>query len=327
MKKYLLGLILGAISLCAEPFSFIAMGDTPYSTKEELRLKAKVIGAIQEYNPPFLAFYGDLKGGGEPCTDELLKARHEMFMGILPDRVFYTPGDNEWTDCDRSFLSIQFSELERLSYLKELFYSNPLNLPDSWKYETQPNYVENARWMKGGIMFVTLHMVSTNNGRQEILKDDIELALSMVDARDQANRVWMEQSFKSALKQNAKALVIITQADVTAGDGAGLCTGDNRMQCDAFKRFRSEIRYEAKGFANRGEEPRPVLLVHGDTNPYCMDKKFGGKKAPNLWRLNSYGDFTSPADATVITVDVDNKKNPFKAKTLIGNEKPAMVCK
>lgn len=326
MFIYFIALFTITISLLAQPFSFIAMGDTPYSSTEEELIKSEIIDSIRDYNPPFLAFYGDLKGGGESCTDSLINARHDMIMGILPNRVFYTPGDNEWTDCDRAFLDKPFSELERLDYLKRVFFSKPMNLPSNWDYASQPNYSENARWMQDGVMFVTLHMVSTNNGRIDILKDDIELALSMVDARDQANRVWMSEAFDMAIKANAKAVVIITQADVTSADGAGLCRANNRMQCDAFKSFRQQIRFEAKHFAKRGENRRPVLLIHGDTNPYCLDKSFGGKDAPNLWRLNAWGDFTSPADATIVTVDTNNTLTPFSARTLLGKKAPSDGC-
>ncbi len=324
---YFISMFFLSIALYAQPFSFIAMGDTPYSDVEDKRIKSEIIGAIRDFNPPFLAYYGDIKSGAESCTDELLQERHSMIMGILPNRVFYTPGDNEWTDCDRTFLDQPYSELERLDHLRKLFFPTSMDLPSSWNYSSQPNFPENARWMQDNIQFVTLHMVSTNNGRIDILKDDIEAALSLVDARDHANRVWMSRSFKAANDSNATAIVIITQADVTAGDGAGLCQGTNRMKCDAFKAFREQIRYEAKNFSNKKGEKLPVLLVHGDTYDYCLDKSFGKDTAPNLWRLNSWGDFQDPADATVITIDPQNTSSPFSAKTLLTNVVPKNMCK
>ncbi|MCI5143791.1 MAG: hypothetical protein D3909_19115, partial [Candidatus Electrothrix sp. ATG1] len=78
----------------------------------------------------------------------------------------------------------------------------------------------------------------------------------------------------------------------------------------------------ARKFAERGKARRPVLLLHGDTYPFCMDKDFGGPQAPNLWRLNAWGDFKTPADATVVTVQAESPQQPFAAETLLGHEKP-----
>ncbi len=100
------------------------------------------------------------------------------------------------------------------------------------------------------------------------------------------------------------------------------------MSRDAFLSFRDNLRLNARNFPKRkrGEARRPVLLVQGDTNPYCMDKDFGGQQAPNLWRLNAWGDYQNPADATVITVRADDRQNPFAAQTLLGQKVPAARC-
>jgi len=305
---------------------FIAIGDTPYSADEEQHLRQEVMKAIQAAAPPFLVLHGDLQGGAESCSDALLIERKELFFSLLPDRVFYTPGDNEWTDCDRSFLDAPVSELERLDRLRHLLFSEPPSLPENWQYARQSNFPENARWIYDGVFFITVHLVSTNNGRMDIQLDDIEAALALVEARDQANRVWMRESFAAALKADAKAMVIITQADVTGPDAEGPCTAMNRMNCDAFQNFRENLLRNARKFTKRGEDRRPVLLLHGDTNPFCMDKEFGGTQAPNLWRLNAWGDFKAPADATVVTVQPGNPHQPFRAETLSGHEHPDEKC-
>jgi hypothetical protein len=292
-----------------DAMQFIAIGDTPYSEEEKQRLDGEIAAAIKAAAPPFVVHHGDLKGGAETCTEDLLTERRDFVYGLLPGRVFYTPGDNEWTDCDRSFLESPVSELESLDLLRRLFFAELLDLPESWQYARQANFPENARWFRDGVLFMTVHLVSTNNGRMEIQLDDIEAALALVDARDQANRVWMEKSFAAALKADAKAVVIVTQADVTSPDAEGPCTAINRMNCDAFQNFRENLQRNARKFAKRGEARRPVLLLHGDTNAYCMDKKYGGTRAPNLWRLNAWGDFKAPADATVVTVQPGDGQN------------------
>ncbi|MDH3972846.1 MAG: hypothetical protein OEV42_01085 [Deltaproteobacteria bacterium] len=315
-----------AVAKSQSEMSFIAIGDTPYSEKENERIKKVISKAIKVARPPFVVHYGDLKSGEEACTEELLTERRNDVYSLLPGRVFYTPGDNEWTDCDRAFLKHPVSELGKLDFLRQLFFRKPLDLPESWLYARQPNFPENARWMKDGVFFMTVHLVSTNNGRIEILKDDVEAALSMVDARDHANRVWMEESFDAALKAGAKAMVIVTQADVTSPDAAGPCTATNHMHCDAFQSFRDNLRLNSRDFGERNKPRKPVLLLHGDTNPYCMDKEFGGKLAPNLWRLNAWGDFQAPADATVVTVKPESKQTPFVAETLLEHKVPVDGC-
>ncbi len=337
MKKtaLLFSIIAGLTSGCAiaqqqdsqSAMRFIAIGDTPYSEKEQLRLQQEIAPAIKSAGVPFVVHYGDIKGGSETCAKELLTRRRDEVLNLLPGRVFYTPGDNEWTDCDRASLQQPVSELASLDFLRQLFFSQPVNLPESWQYARQPNFPENARWMQDGVMFITVHLVATNNGRREILQDDVEAALALVEARDQADRVWMQESFAAALQADAKAAVLVTQADVTAQDAGGPCTAANRMNCDAFLSFRDNLRLNARNFAKRGDAARrPVLLVHGDTNPYCMDKDFGGRQAPNLWRLNAWGDYQDPADATVITVQLGNRQQPFAAQTLIEKKTPAEQC-
>lgn len=321
-----LGCFVAPIHAARADLTFIAIGDTPYSSAENEQIQGSLTQAIQSAHLPFVVHYGDLKGGGESCSEALLRERQDDIYNLSASPVFYTPGDNEWTDCDRSYLESRASELEMLDLVRQLFFGEPMDLPESWAYTRQANFPENARWMYNDVLFTTIHLVSTNNGRQEILLDDIEAALALVDARDQADRVWLNEAFDTALDVGARAVVIITQADVTAPDAGGTCTPYNRMNCDAFDSFRQNLVLNASNFADRGQPRRPVLLIHGDTNPYCWDKTLGGELAPNLWRLNAWGDYQSPADATVITVQTDKANKPFKAETLLGGQEPAKSC-
>ena len=80
--------------------------------------------------------------------------------------MVYTPGDNEWTDCwqDRAG---RFDPLERLALLRARFFAGPTSLgrrPMPLLRQAAPT-VENARWMQDGMLFVTLHVPGSNNGR------------------------------------------------------------------------------------------------------------------------------------------------------------------
>jgi len=314
-------LSLNAFANQKNSISFLAIGDTPY-TKEELHdLKNKIIPAMQKSNYPFVVVYGDILSGRESCTNELLITRLNTFYNIKKSRVFYTPGDNDWTDCDRSNKNKPFSEIERLNYIRAFIASHKPYLPKKWKYKRQKELIENASWFYKGIQFATLHMVSTNNARTQILKDDKNKALDEVDYRDKKNLQWLNSTFKDAKENNAQAVIFISQADITKSKAKNSCTKQNRTNCNPFKNFNNHLRQKAKQFQ------KPILFLHGDSNPYCFDKKFGKDMASNLWRLNSWGDYKEYADATAVKFNPHNKNNPFEAHTLSSNELPKNSCK
>ena len=68
------------------------------------RRKAGVPNLIADMNAQRLAFSvhdGDLKqGSGSPC-DEALCNRSLGYFNALEAPAMFTPGDNDWTDCDR----------------------------------------------------------------------------------------------------------------------------------------------------------------------------------------------------------------------------------
>jgi hypothetical protein len=185
--------------------------------------------------------------------------------------VFYTPGDNDWTDCDRPATGQPASELERLDFLRQLFFGKPLDLPPDWAYARQSGFPENARWMLDRVVFSTVHIVGTNNGRVDIDKDDVEVALSLVDDRDAANLDWIAQAFAVAKSAQANAIVISTHADLTKNSSRPPCSEKHQSKCDAYAIYRDHLIQHAAGFAG------PVLLIHGDTPHYCLDKAFGGR--------------------------------------------------
>lgn len=313
-----------ATAAAAEGPRFLVFGDTPYTEAQIEILRDTVAPAIQAAGISFLIHFGDIKGSGEPCTDGLIRARYLQLMDFIPGRVFYTPGDNEWTDCDRPNKKHPdkkqvFPEVERLEFLRGLILSKPLNLPPDWHYATQTDFPENARWTQGNVMFATIHIVGTNNGRKQILLDDIETTLDLVDARDAANTVWLEAAFDAADKAGSGAMVIAIQADVTDIAGGPPCGASVRIQCDGFAVFRDELLRHAAGFK------KPVLLIHGDTSPFCLDEKFGGNTAPALWRLNALGDY-SEVDATAISVQLGDPDEPFRIAPMMTGGSVAKTC-
>ncbi|PHQ69592.1 MAG: hypothetical protein COB93_07670 [Sneathiella sp.] len=300
-------------------FSFLVLSDVPYTAKEDFTLRQTIVPAVQKDDTPFVIHLGDMKNSKIPCTEELLAGRRDQIFSLHPGRVFYTPGDNDWTDCDRTQINYRYSELNRLDLLRRLFYGKPLKLPKEWAYGRQSLYPENMRWIHNGVVFATVHLVATNNGREEILLDDVDLALTLVDARDRANILWLEKAFETARNTNAPAIIIATQADVTKFKYPSKCTILRRQKCDAFATFKTSLKALSAAYR------KPVLFIHGDTNPYCLDKDFGGSRAPNLWRFNSTGDYAL-VDAAKISVHPKKPADPFTFTSLVQNIVPAEGC-
>jgi hypothetical protein len=92
-------------------------GDVPYSEPQE---SAGVPNLIEHLNRSGLAFsvhVGDIKGGSSRC-DDVVYARFEGYLEALRSPAIYTPGDNDWTDCDRPAAGGYDSE-ERLRFIRE----------------------------------------------------------------------------------------------------------------------------------------------------------------------------------------------------------------
>lgn len=314
MRRLLLlaGLLGLALPAEAQPVRFVAFGDMPYCRPaapeacgaEEGRV-ARLMGRINAARPAFSIFVGDTKGGAELCTDDkLLRALSWMTLADHP--LVYTPGDNEWTDCwqDRAG---RYDALERLALLRQRFFAEPRSLgrrPMPLVRQVAPT-VENARWLRDGILFVTLHVPGSNNGRPAEPGEPGaaglprgEAAMAEFRLRDAANRAWLAESFAAA--PEARGAVIALQADLFFRQvcGQGYDSG--------YRAIREAIARQAADFG------RPVLLINGDSHVFVHHEPLEG--APNLTRLQVPGD--ADVQAVVVTFD-PAAETPFRFE-LIG---------
>jgi len=276
--------------------TFIVLGDMPYNVWEDIALTApygSVAQAIQAIDPPVVVHYGDLKTSGIDCRDSLLTARQVQIAKLHPNRIVFTPGDNDWTDCDRNLLRNRFDEVERLDFLRTLFY---------------------AMWSINNLMMGTIHLVSTNNGRKEILIGDVEATLDAVDERDALNLAWLTQLFESANETDGLALIF--HADIYLPGRLSPCTPYNRSDCDGYHQIRDAIETMSLSYG------KPVLVIHGDTTAYCFNQP--SQEATNLWHLNGPGDF-KVFDIAQVSFN-PSEAEPFSAVTLMEGLTPPEVC-
>ncbi|MFM5980133.1 MAG: hypothetical protein ACKO9I_06220 [Sphaerospermopsis kisseleviana] len=268
---------------------------------------------------PFVIHLGDLGRPQEACSDAWLEKSQTFWKNEIVKPVFYTPGDNDWTDCDRENLKVRQSELERLNAIRRVLFSQPKSVNPEWRYEQQSSLPENETWFYKGVRFVTQHIVSTDNGRTEIFLDDPQTVEKLTDARDKENEIWLDHAFDLAKNSDTSAIVVATQLDPFAPDGS---TGDVYSRClnnHAYKGFCEQLETLA------AKLDKPVLLLHGDTNAYCFDQPFPVAKTPKLWRLNAPGDF-KVIDASLISFDPTSSAQPFKVTGLLSGQVPPQVC-
>ena len=280
----------------AARFEIGLIGDAPYTAPEEARMR-KVIQAMNASDLAFVVHVGDLHaeaGRGEPatCTEAMLADRKAMLQASRHPVVF-TPGDNDWTDCHTGTPSVD--PLARLSAIRRAFYAEGHTLGQkTFPVKRQgggaahQKFVENLMWERDGILFVTLHMVGSNNNLGRSPESDAEHA-----ERNAANLAWMKQAFEAAEQGKHKAVVIFTQANPffeerwSAGRRSANRIAHPPARTSGFRAFLVALELEVAAFE------RPVLFVHGDTHYFRVDKPLfdtaSGRILENLTRVESFG--------------------------------------
>lgn len=288
-------LTLGACAH-AEKFEFAAIGDMPYGPREKAYPPYEnLISLINQRKPAFTIHVGDIKSGGMPCTDEEFE-RQLGFFNRFESALVYTPGDNEWTDCH--YPQPAFEPIERLAKLRQMFFATSNTLgqhpfavqrqSDTPGFET---YRENVRFERAGILFVTLHVVGSNNNFE--IRD--LKAVAEFKARDAANIAWIRAAFERAKAMDARALVVALQADPFEAKSKWTDFPTNSG-------FTASIGETLLPLAEAWG--KPVLFIHGDSHRFVVDRPFKNehdKPIPNIVRLEVFG--APDVHAVRVTVD------------------------
>jgi hypothetical protein len=306
------------------PFQFALIGDTRYNDEGSAHFGPMRDEINQDRKLKWVVHVGDILGG-TPCSDELHYERLADFQAFMMPFI-YTPGDNEWTDCHYSFLG-GFNPIERLDRLREIFYPVPgMSLGHSpIKVDTQASeagfeqYVENVRFVRGGIVFVTVHMVGSRNGLEpwnrsfgpgtaydptDTVATPRQDRLDEVAARIAAGVDWLDKAFQLANEIDSPGVFIVSHAN------PGFITRFETAPVDeGFIDWQAAIRKHAVNFR------RPVVLAHGDTHTARIDKPLTAPTVPvvpaapnpafveNFTRVETFGF----PDTHWIRVNVDPK--------------------
>lgn len=282
-----------------QAFEFGLIGDQQYDKKSEAKFP-HLMSELNQSDLAFVVYVGDFRAGrAGPCSDELFDRRKEEFHASKHPFI-YTPGDNEWTDC-HSGRAGGYDPVERLAKLRKVFFQGDQSLGQCTlqltRQSNDPKYAkfrENVRWTHGGVVFVTLHVVGSNNNLGRTPDGDAEYT-----ERNTANLVWMKQAFDLARSGGSKAIVIFIQANPNfeslfprsrmflALRTLGLKRSDRRKHIKTLQEEGSEIRKQS-GYSDflkalKTETVafgKPVVLMHGDSHYFRIDKPIF-EKDPN----------------------------------------------
>jgi hypothetical protein len=285
-----------ATTASAAPLRFFAVGDLPNSSTEAERL-ARLLALAAAEEPAFIVHVGDIKGGGQPCTDARNRAIAELFRA-QPVPMVYTPGDNEWTDCHR-LTAGRLDPLARLESLRRMFFADAAVLHNGGLGLTAPDprLPENAWFIRDEVLFVVLHIVGSNNGWQPRNPP----GHAEFEARSRANRALLDQALAAGQGAGARAVVLIFHANPRF-------ERPNKPGYLAFKQDLARLLAHFDG---------PVLVIHGDTHSFKLDRPLRdpatGAPIARLQRLEVPG---SPVVAGVwVSVDPDADE-VFSVRTL-----------
>ena len=177
-----------ATPAAAEPFSFVALGDTTYARPADDALYRKLIEAINNGKPAFSIHVGDTKGHGD--CGRAFQESERRFFDLYQAPVFYAPGNNEWADCWKANRG-SADPTEILELMREVFWSEPrasargatAGAPGR-RTAGFAEFAENARWTYGGATLRDAQPGGTYNN-QELR---VETYWREFVRREQANR-------------------------------------------------------------------------------------------------------------------------------------------
>lgn len=295
----LTGIVLaGCQRIDERRFAFALVGDNPYSAETYPRYERLIEDVNRQADLTWVLHVGDMKAGNQSCSDEEMAARFALNERFTAPFVL-TPGDNDWLDCDGPRAG-GYDPSERLAALRRLFYPTPGRVVGSaMQVESQSTreefgeFVENAMWTRGGVVFATIHALAITPDEQQSHR-----------RLSEAGSSWLQAAFQRARESNAPGLFLAMQADPWYITGLPLALRRFCPECP-FPRPGLEWLYPAlvEGAQAFG---RPVVLAVGDTHVFRIDKPLytaDGRLVENFTRVETFGN----PDVHWVRVTVDPK--------------------
>ena len=335
----------GGAPLVPSRASTIAVyGDAPYGTTPtdtaEFDATPAFIAAINADPDVSLVLHvGDIHSGKQFCTEAYDRSIFELWKAF-DDPLVYTPGDNEWTDCnkagegggaydaatgqidfvlDPNGVPVDYAKgdpIANLALVRSIFFAQPgLSLGQhkrlllSQAFLPQPFHpsdaklVENVIFEQSQVLFVTIDLPGGSNDDSDVwygAPTASDAQLEEVAERDGADLRWLDVAFALAKLGRLKAVVIQAQADMWDPEKGAAHQAN-------YEPYVKSIVEHTLDFGG------PVLLLNGDSHVYLSDNPLaaadplnfihsGYPDVPNFHRIVVHGS-TFPLEYLKLHVD------------------------
>ncbi len=290
-------------------FEFGIMGDMPYTRKQEAEYE-RVIADLNARELAFAVHIGDAMFdprpyernpdlAREPGSDENYRYVLGTFESCRHPLVF-TPGDNDWSDYVE-FQKVKAEPFACLAKVRETYFRPGRTLGQRTMPVTSQrddpkhqDYVENLAWSAGGVGFVSLHLLGSNDNFQRSPELEAERL-----RRQAANLAWLRSAFQRARDEKSLGLAIMIHANpgfenhwpasylsryFRLFDGM---KAPNPPKPTPYDEYIKALAAEMESY------DRPTALFHGDTHLFRIDKPLFSAKSKRLFenftRVETFG--------------------------------------
>jgi Calcineurin-like phosphoesterase len=263
----------------ANPLTLAVFGDAPYGANNADTAAFDATPAFVDavnHDPKvdLVAHVGDIHSGSQRCTVAYDRSIADLWTAFK-DPLVYTPGDNEWTDCQKT-KELPGSDfggdpLQNLAAVRSIFFPRAgYTLGGRAKRVlsqaqvgsgTDSGYVENVLWEQSQTLFVTLNLPggSNNDADNWYGLPRTQTQTDEISQRTQADLDWLSQAFAQADADGVGSVVVLEQADMWDLDGK------TPAHIAGYRPFIDSIAANTLAFG------KPVLLFNGDSHAYRSD--------------------------------------------------------
>jgi hypothetical protein len=344
-----------ADGLLTKASTLAVYGDAPYGVAPgdvtQLDATPAFIDSVNaDPDVSLVVHVGDIHSGKQYCTAAYDQAVYDLWKRFQ-DPLVYTPGDNEWMDCNKKAEGggaynattgqidyvldsngapvdyVSGDPVANLDLVRSIFFAKPGRTLGAQRivlsqrfwfnpaYPSDAKYVENVMFEQSRVLFVTLNVPGGSNNDQDIwFGAPAEMAAQAQERTERtgADLRWLALAFGAAKLTRAKGVVIVLQAD--------MWDPEKGVEHQAgYEQFVSSIARNTLAFGG------PVLLLNGDSHAYLSDNPLSasdpinymhpGYNVPNFHRIVVHGS-TLPLEW--LRLRIDPKVNAPASSTAFG---------